>query len=630
MITNVTKYIKNHVSTTEDKNYSFDLTFGERKEGRTTNGNWTEALRMRIHDPLWMLSRQWQMGEFRGNDTGSAMSVKCRIKEDDCQQDPLEPVVERINPEIDLMARIESAVYFMDLIRHSGMKTRSEIKLFREMAMKTWPIEWESCNPVLGHEATLVFEQSLNSRQQSFVHTYRGKIFDGYKLYEDITSVTKKPVDMLVFVLDSRIKYDYVTWFEKKYFPADSVSPYWQQRDLCYQLSAEVGNNELEGDRYQGGRLSWYSMDYKATKKKGISKTVERDVMSLPTLARFAAAPNRRLWEIEDRKVFMGNSLQQQSGGHIAMIKYATMFSNDWMLFPLDTEIGKYIQLDSIKVIDTFGDEITIDGNDRAGKKDKVKATEERWQLFTNTQLDDPKKTPMDGLYYAPQLANTLEGKPIEEVKILRDEMSNMVWGVEEKVSDGCGLTLDAGMCAAKLTEFVDGLYEANHPKPEPKTVVLSQGQVPEVREEEAKAAYRYLLQSKVPLNWIPFVPQRMKSDSKNPFILGGREMILRRGKMPCYLWNEKDGQVQVDKVPARPMGSILKEGLVKENGQWKEKPLFFHEEAIQSTGIRLIKNYQRARWINGATYQWLGVYKQLAKIEATSGLEFDTLTENK
>mgnify|MGYP003475736466 FL=1 len=90
MITNVTTYIKNHVSTTEDKKYSFDLKFGERKEGRTTNGNWTEALRMRIHDPLWMLSRQWQMGEFRGNDTGTAMSVKCRIKEDDCQQDPLE------------------------------------------------------------------------------------------------------------------------------------------------------------------------------------------------------------------------------------------------------------------------------------------------------------------------------------------------------------------------------------------------------------------------------------------------------------------------------------------------------------------------------------------------------------
>jgi hypothetical protein len=42
------------------------------------------------------------------------------------------------------------------------------------------------------------------------------------------------------------------------------------------------------------------------------------------------------------------------------------------------------------------------------------------------------------------------------------------------------------------------------------------------------------------------------------------------------------------------------------------------------------VKNYQRARWINGATYQWLGIYKQLAKTEATSGLEFDTLEENR
>jgi hypothetical protein len=328
----------------------------------------------------------------------------------------------------------------------------------------------------------------------------------------------------------------------------------------------------------------------------------------------------------------MGDSSEQQSAGNIAMLKYATMFSNDWMLFPLDTEIGKYIQLNSLKVVDTFGDEILIDGDDRAGKKDAVGVMEERWQIFTNTQWNNPKHTPMDGLYYAPQLANTLEGKPIEEVKMLRDEMSNMVWGVEEQVSDGCGLTMDANLCAAKLTEFVGGLYEANHPKPSPKTVTFSQNQLPEVKEDgHSKAAYRYVLQSSVPLNWIPFVPQRLiKGASDDPFFMGGREMILRRGKMPCFLWNEKDGEIKVDKVPVRPVGTILRDGLVQENGQWKEKPLFFHEEAIQSTGLRLVKNYQRARWINGATYQWLGIYKQLAKTEATSGLEFDTLEENR
>lgn len=632
MVTNVTNYIKNHVRFTEQSTDFYNLEFTERKEGRTNNGNLTEALRMRAHDPLWMLARQWQMGEFRGNDTGTAMSVKCRIKEDDCQKNPLEPIIEQINPEIDLMVRIESAVYFMDLIRHSGSIKREEIKKFREMALKTWPIEWNSFHPVLGHEATQDFERTLNSRQQAFIQSYRGKIFDGYKLYKDITSETTKNVALLSFVMDSMLKYDFVSWFNEKYFPANAKSPYWQQKDLCYQLSAEAGDKLLEGDRYQGGRLSWYSVDYKGTKKGETSMTIERDVMSLPTIAHYTAAPNRRLWEIEDRKVFMGNSLEQQSGGNIALMKYATMFSNDWMLFPLDTEIGKYIQLDSIKVIDTFGDEIIIDGNDRAGKKDKVKTLEERWQLFTNTECNNPKKTPFDGLYYAPQLVKTLEGKPIEEVKMLRDEMSNMVWGVEEQVSDGCGMAMDATLCATKLTEYVNGLYETHHPKPAPKTVTFSQDQTPEVKEaENAKAAYRYLLQSSVPLNWIPFVPQRLKTVSSNdPFFLGGREMILRRGKMPCYIWDEKDGKIKVDKVPARPKGTILKEGLVENNGQWKETPLFFHEEAIQSTGIRLVKNYQRARWINGASYQWLGIYKQLAKTEATSGLEFDSLEENK
>ncbi len=632
MVTNITEYIKSYVSASKDAASFFNLEFTERKEGRTSNGNLTEALSMRPHDPLWMLSRQWQMGEFRGNDTGTAMSVKCCVREDDCQQEPLEPIVERINPEIDLMARIESSVYFMDLLRHSGTKNRDEIKKFREMAIERWPIEWESCHPILGHEATMEFELSLNTRQQAFMRTYRGKVFDGYKFYKDITSGKIKTVDMLVLTLNSKLKYDYVSWFEQKYLPADAVNSYWQSKDLCYQLSANVGENQMEGDRYDGGRLSWYSMDCKSEKKGRGTKTIDCDVMSLPTMARFAGAPNRRLWEIEDRKVYMGDSSEQQSAGNIAMLKYATMFSNDWMLFPLDTEIGKYIQLNSLKVVDTFGDEILIEGDDRAGKKDAVGAMEERWQIFTNTQWNNPKHTPMDGLYYAPQLANTLEGKPMEEVKMLRDEMSNMVWGVEEQVSDGCGLTMDANLCAAKLTEFVGGLYEANHPKPSPKTVTFSQNQLPEVKEDgHSKAAYRYVLQSSVPLNWIPFVPQRLKNDSSdNPFFMGGREMELRRGKMPCFLWNKKNGEIKIDKVPVRPMGTILRDGLVQENGQWKEKPLFFHEEAIQSTGLRLVKNYQRARWINGATYQWLGIYKQLAKTEATSGLEFDTLEENR
>ena len=37
-----------------------------------------EGLAARVHDPLWMLARQWQFGEFRGDDAGSPSSVAMR------------------------------------------------------------------------------------------------------------------------------------------------------------------------------------------------------------------------------------------------------------------------------------------------------------------------------------------------------------------------------------------------------------------------------------------------------------------------------------------------------------------------------------------------------------------------
>ena len=46
-----------------------DFEFVPHVEPRIRKDDLTEALSMKVYDPLWMLSRQWQMGEFRGNNT---------------------------------------------------------------------------------------------------------------------------------------------------------------------------------------------------------------------------------------------------------------------------------------------------------------------------------------------------------------------------------------------------------------------------------------------------------------------------------------------------------------------------------------------------------------------------------
>ena len=59
-----------------DELRNLKVNFGRRLESRTRHEDLTDALRFRVHDPLWMLSRQWQLGEFKGNNAGSSPKWK--------------------------------------------------------------------------------------------------------------------------------------------------------------------------------------------------------------------------------------------------------------------------------------------------------------------------------------------------------------------------------------------------------------------------------------------------------------------------------------------------------------------------------------------------------------------------
>src|SRR5882757_9103596 len=46
-----------------------------RLEGRPRTTDFDRALRVEVRDPLWLLTRQWQLGEFRGTDAGSPVTA---------------------------------------------------------------------------------------------------------------------------------------------------------------------------------------------------------------------------------------------------------------------------------------------------------------------------------------------------------------------------------------------------------------------------------------------------------------------------------------------------------------------------------------------------------------------------
>ena len=57
------------------------ITSWTRLEPRTERHDLEDGLAARLHDPLWQLARQWQIGEFTGEDAGSPVAVRVRVEQ---------------------------------------------------------------------------------------------------------------------------------------------------------------------------------------------------------------------------------------------------------------------------------------------------------------------------------------------------------------------------------------------------------------------------------------------------------------------------------------------------------------------------------------------------------------------
>ena len=56
------------------------ITSWMRLEPRSRDAEMNASLQARIYDPLWLLARQWQLGEFQGEDNGSPVIARWRAE----------------------------------------------------------------------------------------------------------------------------------------------------------------------------------------------------------------------------------------------------------------------------------------------------------------------------------------------------------------------------------------------------------------------------------------------------------------------------------------------------------------------------------------------------------------------
>jgi len=413
---------------------------------------------------------------------------------------------------------------------------------------------------------------------------------------------------------------EYQKWFIRKYLPVTNKNANcWNEEKLGYDVAMGESKNLYEAENYHTGKLSWYSFDA-ADKVTNRSDKEEKFLSYLPAPADFPSAPNRQLWAFEDHRVQFGQMDNDDFSllANAVVMQYTTMYGNDWMVVPLETETGTILDVEGIIIHDTFGERIYIDQSaeeadieerkaqcEKKGiKKDADKdnyvngiAFTDRWSLFGTVMAnayDKKNFTSQEGLLFPPSLPRCEESEPMEEVQFLRDEMANMLWGVETIISDGC----DGTIVGKKLSDTVLA------------TVDEQKGDIEENNEEYE---YSFLVQNRVPINWIPFIPQQIRGER--------RDIRFRRGRMPIF-FNENYNPV----LPSTSLLEVKKENEGKEDE--KTIPLFINEEEITGYGVKLVKTAQRTRWFNGKSFTWTGFKKIISQYQANSGLMFDDLIE--
>jgi len=247
----------------------------------------------------------------------------------------------------------------------------------------------------------------------------------------------------------------------------------------------------LTATEYSDGDLDWYSFDASQAPDLGnpadaVTPEIVRPLPILPTLVRYPGMPADRYWEFEDGSVNLG---MVEAGPtdltRMLLTEFGLIYGNDWFIAPLDLPVGSLLKITRLSVRDTFGVESEV--------KPSRNADGTPWTMFGLTTAPNAPAYLRDVFFLAPTLPAKLQGDPVEEVALFRDELANMVWGVERRVQGASG-------------EAYNRYHEATQ-------IIARQQLAPSEGEAALTADILYRLATSVPENWIPFVGVPARAD---------------------------------------------------------------------------------------------------------------------
>lgn len=576
------------------------MTWGTRRfapVARTTGME--QGLAARLADPLWMLARQWQMGELHGDDAGSVVSVRIdgvahhptwwRPEPDAADpaahewqpwsvaDAPLEPLVEAEPADVATLRRL--ALRAAGQLRQRLVEAGLGHILAALAAQAPWSPPLLSGAADADRVAATALADPIALAQQ--VSSWAGPGAPAGAPPAELVAVLGLAAgEVDGFATTVRLWLGRWLAISGDFaMPAEPAEPTpndpasWDPHRLEHRGSlafASMPDVRLRIDRHPGGELDWFSADAvegdpgelatAAAPTEALRAPQPFRARGVPLPAVFAGMPMPRFWEMEDAGVDYGNV--DASPADLArklLVAFTSTYGNDWLVQPLRLPVGALVAVESVAVTDSFGE---------VHQLTPFNMQTTSWRAFALHAPDTRPELGTHCYWSAPALTSSQQSAPLERVTLRRDEMSNTAWAVVERVNDTFARS---------------------------RAVPIEVAPAPPATEPA-----RYLVETPVASNWFPVVPEQIA--------IGSIKLTLR-SVVPSHAGD----------IPARPLGRIL----AGPPGTW-----WLHEEELGRSGLILDRRVQLGRWHDGRRWRWTARNREQGAGQASSGLRWDVLAD--
>ena len=372
----------------------------------------------RVHDPLWLLARQWQLGELAGVDAGSAITARTWLEVSpidavraDQAWTPLDPSRTPLDTLLD--ARASSV----------ASRVRDGRRLQRMLA------PWAAAATLMLDKFAFEPDADVDDADRPFCASMAGRAVDGPLAAAALAPLLVAGDLPASFGIAAAHNHAVSTacqaWLSSRRAPPLGA---WRPEALATRFEARVPSTppiRVHVDHERGAPLAWD--DYDAVAGDGAARPpTELPAVALPRPVQFRGSPPRRYWDLEDAAVDWA-SLATNPGdiGRLLAYHLGLTFGDHWLLIPLEVPHGTMTRMRSLVVTDTFGTRYLVRASEEL---DGPTALARRWR-FLQTSCGDGLTGPL--VFEPPAVSKPVGERVLAAADLVRDDVADVLWAID-------------------------------------------------------------------------------------------------------------------------------------------------------------------------------------------------------